>query len=138
HAEQMAARLTVLLAGQCRDVINIGTGYGITAGTFTRYDDVRSIETAEILPFLVARQQMFSRHNFAYWTDPRVTLREGDGRHLLLTSPRAFDIVSVNVLDPYLPGSSLLFTTDFYEAVKERLRPGGVMTQLLWGNDLDL
>jgi spermidine synthase len=138
HAQQMAAHMTVLLARQCRDVINIGTGYGITAGTFTRYADVRSIETVEILPFLAARQPVFARYNFAYWSDPRVTFHQDDGRHVLLTSGRAYDIVSINVLDPYLPGSSSLFTTDFYRAVKQRLRPGGVMTQLLWGSDVNL
>jgi len=133
HAQQMAAHLTVLLARQCADVINIGTGYGITAGTFTLYPDVRSIETIEILPFLIHRQQLFARYNFAYWNDRRVTIHQGDGRHMLLSSRRTYDIVSVSVLDPHLPGSSSLFTTDFYRAVKERLRPGGVMTQLIWG-----
>src|SRR5262249_52865793 len=37
HAQQMAAHLTMLLALQPRAVFNIGTGYGITAGTFTLY-----------------------------------------------------------------------------------------------------
>ena len=133
HAQQMAAHLTVLLAGQSHDVLIIGTGYGITTGTFTLYPDIRWIETIEILPFLVDRQHLFARYNFAYWNDPRVTIRQGDGRHFLLASSRTYDIVAVNVLDPYLPGSSSLFTTDFYRAVKQRLRPGGVMTQLLWG-----
>jgi protein-L-isoaspartate O-methyltransferase len=138
HAQQMAAHLSVLLAAECRDIINIGTGYGITAGTFTLYPDVRSIETVEILPFLVARQQRFAPYNFAYWNDPRVTLRQGDGRHVLVAAHKTYDIISVNVLDPYLPGSSSLYTTDFYRALRERLRPGGVMTQLLWGHDLML
>jgi spermidine synthase len=138
HAQQMAAHLTVLLAAEPRDVMNIGTGYGITAGAFTLYDRVRSIETVEILPFLVTRQALFAPYNFGYWADPRVVLRQGDGRHVLLTSSRAYDIISVNVLDPYLPGSSALYTTDFYRATRAHLQPGGVLTQLLWGSDLDL
>jgi spermidine synthase len=138
HAQQMAAHLTMMLAAEPHDVINIGTGYGITAGAFTLYDSVRSIETVEILPFLVTRQALFARHNFGYWADHRVDLRQGDGRHFLLTSGRAYDIISVNVLDPYLPGSSALYTTDFYRAARARLRAGGVLTQLLWGSDVDL
>lgn len=135
HAQQMAAHLTVLLASESRNVLNIGTGYGITAGTFTLYQDVQLIETIEILPFLVKEQSRFSEYNFDYLSDPRVILAQGDGRHHLITSSRAYDIISVNVLDPYLPGSSSLYTVDFWELVRDRLRPGGVFTQLFWGDD---
>ena len=136
HAQQMAAHLAVLLARESRDVLNIGTGYGITAGTFTLYDDVHSIETIEILPFLVRHQPLFSDYNFEYWTDPRVSIIQGDGRHRLLVSSRLYDIISVNVLDPYLPGSSSLYTVDFWKMVRDHLRPGGVLTQLFWGQDV--
>ena len=138
YAQQMAAHWPVLLAAGTHEVLNIGTGYGITAGAFTLYPEVGSIETVEILPFLVEHQDRFARYNFDYLKDSRVRLAQGDGRHFLLNSPKRYDIVSVNVLDPYLPGSSSLYTVDFWELVKERLTPGGVMTQLFWGEDLPL
>jgi spermidine synthase len=138
HAQQMAAHLTTLLAGEARSVLNVGTGYGITAGAYTLYDCVGSLETIEILPFLVDHQPTFGPHNFDYVRDDRVTLLQGDGRHALVASNRAYDIISVNVLDPYLPGSSSLYTVDFWELVHERLEPGGVFTQLFWGEDLAL
>ena len=47
HAQQMAAHLTMLLAQRAEEVLNIGTGYGITAGTFTLFPSVRAIETVE-------------------------------------------------------------------------------------------
>jgi spermidine synthase len=138
YTQQMAAHLSVLLAEQCGDTINIGTGYGITAGAFTLYNDVQTIETVEILPFLVKNQDVFSRYNFDYLKDSRTHLRQGDGRHYLVTSHKTYDIISVNVLDPYLPGSSSLYTVDFWKVVKNRLRSGGVFTQLFWGADMGL
>ncbi|MBI2192967.1 MAG: fused MFS/spermidine synthase [Planctomycetes bacterium] len=138
YAQQMPAHLTVLLAEECRNVLNIGTGYGITAGTFTLYSDVQAIETVEILPFLVGHQPAFAPYNFWYWQDARVTRVIGDGRHRLASSRQAYDIISVNVLDPYLPGSSSLYTVDFWKEASSRLRPGGVYTQLFWGADLPL
>jgi len=134
----MAAHLTALLARDCRDVLNVGTGYGITAGAFTLYDSVRSIETVEILPFIVRNQELFSRHNFDYLKDRRVRLIQGDGRHHLATSSNSYDVISVNVLDPYLPGSSSLFTVDFWIIVRQHLRPGGLFTGLFWGADVPL
>jgi len=138
YAQQMAAHLTVLLASRYKDVLNIGTGYGITAGTFTLFEDVRTIDTVEVLPFLVKEQNRFSGYNFDYLKDPRVTLIQGDGRHYLFTTAKTYDIISVNVLDPYLPGSSSLYTVDFWKEALRHLRPGGVFTQLLWGRDMPL
>lgn len=138
HAQQMAAHLTVLFAGEARDVLNIGTGYGITAGTYTLYPDVEFIRTVEILPFLVDLQDWLAPHNFALTSNPRVELLQGDGRQILLGSERTWDIISVNVLDPYLPGSSGLYTIDFWRQARERLNPGGVYTQLFWGGDVGL
>ncbi len=138
YAQQMAAHLTVLLADQCERVINIGTGYGITAGAFTLYPEVRLIETIEILPFLIEQQPLFGKFNFSYTGDPRVEIKQGDGRHYLTRSCSRYDIISVNVLDPYLPGSSSLYSVDFWEIAREHLRSGGVYTQLLWGEDVSL
>ncbi|MEW6360285.1 MAG: fused MFS/spermidine synthase [Planctomycetota bacterium] len=119
-------------------VINVGTGYGITAGAFTLYPQVRSIETIEILPFLVDQQGRFGEFNFHYLRDPRVALVQGDGRHYLAASHERYDIISVNVLDPYLPGSSSLYTVDFWELARDRLSDGGAYTQLFWGEDVPL
>jgi len=138
RAQQMSAHLAVLLAGDPARVLNVGTGYGITAGTFTLYDAVEEVRTVELLPFVLAHQDDFAAHNFGYVSDPRVTVVRGDGRHALLASAEAWDVVSVNVLDPYLPGSSSLYTVDFWEEARARLRPGGVFTQLFWGEDVDL
>ncbi len=138
HAQQMPAHLSVLLAGQPRDVLNIGTGYGITAGTYTLYPDVEHVHTVEILPFLVELQDWLAPHNFELTSNPCVQLVQGDGRQALLASGRSWDIISVNVLDPYLPGSSSLYTTDFWRQARDRLNPGGVYTQLFWGEDVGL
>ena len=138
HAQQMAAHLPILFAGDYEHVLNIGTGYGITAGAFTLYPEIKSIETIEILPFLVQNQNKFKDYNYSYFNDPRVSLIQGDGRNYLFKSKKEYDIISVNVLDPYLPGSSSLYTVDFWELAKRCLRPGGVFTQLFWGNDVPL
>jgi len=138
YAQQMAAHWTVLLADCCDYVLNIGTGYGITAGTFTLYPEVNSIVTVEILPFLLEHQPDFSPYHFDYMVDERVALIQGDGRHYLALSKRHYDIISVNVLDPYLPGSSSLYTVEFWKMARTHLSPGGVYTQLFWGDDIAL
>ena len=138
HAQEMAAYLSIFFARDIEDVLNIGTGYGITAGAFTLFSGVKSIETVELLPFVIRNQKIFSGYNFNYTDDERVRLIQGDGRHYLQTTNDKYDVITVNVLDPYLPGSSSLYTTDFWQLAKSHLKPGGVYTQLFWGEDLGL
>lgn len=59
-----------------------------------------------------------------------------DGRRYL---ERAKDVYDVITLDPPPPikaaGSSLLYSREFYAAVRERLAPGGILQQWLPGGD---
>ena len=55
-----------------------------------------------------------------------------DGRRYLERNPQKYDAI---VIDPPPPvpaaGSSLLYSRDFYEVAKQRLRPGGILQQWL-------
>ena len=59
-----------------------------------------------------------------------------DGRRYQERSGEKFDAI---IIDPPPPvaaaGSSLLYSRDFYEVVKEHLRPGGILQQWLPGGD---
>jgi spermidine synthase len=117
-------------------VLNIGSGFGITAGAFSRVAEVNSIEAVEIVPALVEHAKLFSPGNHDYFSNPRVRIHITDGRHFLATTPDRYDIISINVSDPYLPGSSSLFSREFYELARSRLEPGGVLAQHIFGPDM--
>ena len=55
-----------------------------------------------------------------------------DGRRYLERTPQQYDAI---IIDPPPPvpaaGSSLLYSRDFYELAKQRLRPGGILQQWL-------
>src|SRR5271165_5402389 len=55
-----------------------------------------------------------------------------DGRRYLERTPQQYDAI---IIDPPPPvpaaGSSLLYSRDFYEVAKQRLRPGGILQQWL-------
>jgi spermidine synthase len=137
-AQEMISYYSCLLADSCDRVMNIGTGYGITAGAFTLFDQVKSIRTVELLPFIFNSQEKFGDFNFRYFEDSRVERLCGDGRQRLGMEDELYDIISVNVLDPYTPGSSGLMTVDFWREARNRLKPNGVYSQLIWGPDATL
>jgi predicted membrane-bound spermidine synthase len=134
YVQESQAHFPLLVAPRFRTVAVIGSGYGITAGTFGRYP-VERVDAVEILPLLIKHADHFRRGSYDYLRNPRVRVHIADGRHFLVMAKGPYDIISINVSDPYLPGSSSLFSTEFYRMVKQKLQPGGIVCQHIFGPD---
>ena len=80
------------------------------------------IDAVEILPYMVAAADGFKPNNFSYHENAKVNVVVGDGRHFLLQQSEPYDIISLNVSDPHLPGGASMFHYEFYELAKQRLQ----------------
>ena len=59
-----------------------------------------------------------------------------DGRRYLERTPQQYDVITIDPPPPVeAAGSSLLYSEEFYDIVKRRLRPGGILQQWLPGGD---
>ena len=45
-----------------------------------------------------------------------------------MTTDRTFDVITSDMVDPWVKGTAALFTREFFEGAKRRLKPGGVVT----------
>jgi spermidine synthase len=131
--QQMQGHLGVMFRPHARNVAVIGSGYGITAGAMTRYSGLTNIDAVEIIPSMIATAGYYGPWNFNYYKDSRVHLHIDDGRHFLARAKKPYDIISVNVTDPELPGAAALFHHEFYEMVKRKLTPDGILVQHVFG-----
>lgn len=114
------------------DVLVIGLASGITAGAVSQVSDIRRLQVAELEPAIVDATRLFSRWNHAILDDPRLELTLNDGRnHLLRAAPGSFDVIVSEPSNPWLTGVSNLFTAEFFQMGKSRLKPGGVWSQWL-------
>lgn len=134
--QESQAYFPLLYAPKLDKVAVIGSGYGITAGAFSRVEEVGQIDAVEIVPALVEHADLFGKGNYRYDRNPRVKVHVTDGRHFLATAPDRYDVISINVTDPYIPGCSSLFSREFYEQIRDRLSDGGIVAQHLFGPDL--
>jgi spermidine synthase len=110
-------------------VLVIGCGAGITAGSVAIDPEVQRVTIVEIEPLVPkAADNYFSEENFDVVGNPKVEIRIDDGRHFLLTTKERFDAITADPLDPWVKGAANLYTREFFEAAKDRLNPGGVVT----------
>jgi spermidine synthase len=123
-----------------KHVALIGLASGITAGAITLHDAPGTIEIVELEPSVVHASHEFDEYNNRPLDDGRVDLFANDGRnHLYLANDGTYDIVVSEPSNPWLSGVSNLFTRDFLEMGKRKLRKGGVWAHWiqLYGMDTE-
>lgn len=135
YVQQMQGHLGVLYNPSAEKALVLGSGYGITAGALALHPNIRRVDAVEIIPAMVEAAPLFEPYNLGYHKSPKVRIFVDDGRHFLVRSKEIYDIISINVSDPHLPGGSSLFHLDFYEEVKRHLSPKGVVIQHAFGSD---
>ena len=130
--QRMLGHLTTLVPGNARSVLVIGCGAGITAGAVSIDPRMEQMTIAEIEPLVPqTASAYFAAQNFSVVSNPKVQVRIDDGRHYLLTTKQHFDAITADPLDPWVKGAANLYTREFFEAARDHLKPGGVVTMYM-------
>ncbi len=124
----LLGHVPMLLHPNARDVFILGLGTGVTAAAVARYP-VERIDLVEFEPAAVEAARLFERQNRGVIDDPRVRLLLADGRNRLLAAPDRYDVVISDASDLWVAGIGSLFTIEFYQSARARLRSGGLMVQ---------
>ena len=129
--ERMLGHLPALLHGDPKSVLVVGFGAGVTAGSFIPHPALQRLVICDIEP-LIPRLvgPVFAPENYNVLQDRRTEVVFDDGRHFVLTTNEMFDIISSDPIHPWVKGNAALYTKEYFEACKRKLRPGGIVT--LW------
>ncbi|MFZ5366124.1 MAG: fused MFS/spermidine synthase [Patescibacteria group bacterium] len=132
----LSGQLPMLLHPNPQDVLVIGLGSGITLGSVETYL-LKIVEAVEIEPAVVEAAKYFSEANWNALEDKRLKMIVGDGRHYLLGTSKKYDIITSEPSNPYLAGPSKLFTKEYFNLVKSRLKEEGLVAQWIQLYTLD-
>ena len=127
--ERMLGHLPALVHRAPRSVLVVGMGAGVTAGAFVRYPEVERIVICEIEPSVLEASDQFVTENHGVLSDPRTEVIYDDARHFLATTDERFDVITSDPIHPWVRGAASLYSVEYHELVKARLRPGGVVAQ---------
>lgn len=127
---KMVGHTPFFLGLDCRDVLVIGFGIGVTTSAIASHEEVESIECVELVEGLKDAAVFYRDLNRDIVDDPRLKIIGGDGRHYLQRTTKRYDLISCDPTHPIL-GSGNLYTVEYFELCREHLNPGGMVAQYL-------
>jgi spermidine synthase len=128
--QRMLGHIPALLHPNPRSVLIVGCGAGVTAGAFVIHPSIERIVICDIeplIPQVVANY--FKTENHDVIRDPRVEIVYDDARHYIATTRERFDVITSDPIHPWVKGSAVLYSQEYFELCRQRLTPGGLVTQ---------
>ena len=120
--------IPLLIHDNPKDVLAVGLGAGITLGGANQYPGV-NIDCVEISGSVVRAASYFGEENGHVLDADNVRMIIDDGRNYIKNADKTYDVIIADIFFPMSSGSSSLFSQEYYEMCKNRLNPGGIMTQ---------
>jgi len=125
----LSGQLPMLLHPNPEDVLVIGLGSGITLGSVQQHP-LTTVVAVEIEPAVVEAAKYFSQANYNALEDKRLKMVVGDGRNYLLALRQAqgkqYDVITSEPSNVWLSGNSKLFTKEYFQLARGRLKEGGL------------
>ncbi len=125
----MPGIIAAALHPKAETALVVGLGTGSTAGWLGQVPTIARVDAVELEPVVLDVARACAPVNANVLSNPKVHIAIGDAREVLLTSGRAYDIITSEPSNPYRAGIASLFTREFYGAAKDRLRRHGVFAQ---------
>jgi spermidine synthase len=132
--QRLLGHLTALMApnenNRPKSALVVGFGAGVTAGAISIHPTIERMVICELEPLIPkVVSTYFSEVNYDVAANPKVQIVYDDARHYVLTTREKFDVITSDPIHPWVKGAATLYTKEYFEHMKARLNPGGVVTQ---------
>lgn len=128
--QRMLGHIPALLHPRPRSVLIVGCGAGVTSGSFVLHPSIERVVICDIEPLIPRVVATYFRHeNHDVLRDPRVEVIYDDARHYIATTRETFDLITSDPIHPWVKGSAVLYSKEYFELCRQRLNPGGLVTQ---------
>ena len=121
--------LPALLHPEPQSALVACIGTGTTIGALTVHPSLRTIKAVDLAQAVFDFAPLFEPLNHRFQRQPQVETIVADARHYLLTRDPTFDVITFEPPPPQDAGIVNLYSREFYQLAKRRLRRGGMVTQ---------
>ena len=122
-------RIPLLLHPDPADVAFLGIGTGLTVAPTVFDDKVQRVQVVELIPEVVEAAKLLNTANLGVLEHAKTSVQIDDARHFLKRDQRQYDVIVSDLFVPWESKSGYLYTVDFYEVVRRRMKHGGLFCQ---------
>ena len=126
---KLFAHVPILLVDQPDDVLVVCFGTGQTTGAAGIHPRVKTVDSLELSSSVINAGKMFADQNHDVLSNPKVNFVIQDGRNHLLTTHKFYDVITSEPPPPRTAFTVNLYTKEYYELQKKKLKPGGISAQ---------
>ena len=126
---KLFAHVPILLVDKPDDVLVVCFGTGQTTGAAGMHPRVKSVDSLELSTSVINAGKMFADQNHQALNNPKINFVIQDGRNHLLTTHKRYDVITSEPPPPRTAFTVNLYTREYYELQKNRLKPGGIAAQ---------
>ncbi len=119
----------IILHPKADSVFVIGYGAGTTIGNVMTHPNVKYAEVAEISGEVIEASSHFNKINEQPLKRKNLKVIKDDGVSALRLSTHKYDVIISQPSNPWSAGVGNLFTKEFFQDCKKKLRPGGYVAQ---------
>jgi spermidine synthase len=121
-------QMPVLFAPRTDNALIVGFASGVSVGSLLQ-SPLKSLECVELEPATLEAASYFNHVNHRPLEDARLRLIIDDARTYLRVTSVQYDMIVSEPSHPWVPGVANLFTKEFFELGRSRLRDDGIFVQ---------
>jgi len=121
---KMLAHVPLLLARKPEVALTVGYGTGTTSGSMLLYGI--EVHAVEIEKKIIEAAPLFSKVNYASYADPDLDIVLDDARNYIATTAEGFSVIVTDVTNLKYKRNPYLYTREYFEIMRDALRPEGV------------
>ncbi|MFT4580146.1 MAG: spermidine synthase, partial [Nitrospinales bacterium] len=126
---KLLAHVPILLVDKPDDILVVCFGTGQTTGAAGLHPRVKTVDSLELSSSVINAGKMFTDQNHNVLANPKVNFVIQDGRNHLLTTHKLYDVITSEPPPPRTAFTVNLYTREYYELQKSKLKPGGIAVQ---------
>ena len=124
----LLGQIPLLFHPDPKEVLVIGLASGISVASAATHP-IEKLRVLEVEPAMIGACRAFNEYNRKILDDPRVSVVINDARNDINLRRDTYDVIISEPSNPWMTVASNLFTREFFQAAKSRVKPGGVFCQ---------
>ena len=129
-AERRQGHIPLLLHPDPKRALFLGVASGITFGSSAFHPGLQA-DGVELVPDILDLLNYFEPDNQTPHQRPELKLHVGDARRFVRACEGRYDVIIADLFHPARDGAGALYTLEHFQAVRDRLEPGGLFCQWL-------